>query len=66
MENKFHKGMADIEELKEIVRRLVEAGTHDLFLMTTADYPIDVIPFAVGSEIKKILPPTKCSRGQYR
>lgn len=57
MENKFHKGMADIEELKEIVRRLVEAGTHDLFLMTTADYPIDEF-LAVGSEIKKILPPT--------
>lgn len=53
--NEFHKTMADIEEIKESVRRLVEAGTHDLFLMTTADYPIDEY-LSIGSEVKKILP----------
>lgn len=55
MENTFKKTIADIEELKDTAKQLVEAGTHDLFLMTTADYPISEY-LAIGSEIKKILP----------
>lgn len=55
MGTKFQKTMADIEEIKETADRLIKAGTHDLFLMTTADYPTDEY-IAIGAEIKKILP----------
>lgn len=51
----FEKTMADIEDLKETCRQLVKAGTHDLFLMTTADYPVDQF-LKIGRAIKEILP----------
>lgn len=55
MEGQFRKTMADIEDLKETARQLVEAGTHDLFLMTTADYPVEEF-LRIGKAVKGILP----------
>lgn len=55
MNTKFHKTMDDIEDLKETARQLVDAGTHDLFLMTTADYPLSQF-LEIGREIRKVLP----------
>lgn len=55
MQGEFCKTMADIEDLKETARQLVEAGTHDLFLMTTADYPVDQF-LQIGRAIKAVLP----------
>lgn len=55
MEGEFRKTMDDIEEIKETVRQLVAAGTHDVFLMTTADYPIEEF-LKIGAAVKEILP----------
>jgi len=55
MSGNFRKTMADIEDLKETAKQLVEAGTHDLFLMTTANYPVSEY-LRIGIAIKKILP----------
>lgn len=55
MTGQFRKTMADIDDLKETARQLVEAGTHDLFLMTTANYPVSEY-LRIGAAIKEILP----------
>lgn len=55
MDEEYKKTMTDIEQLKETARQLVDGGTHDLFLMTTADYPVEEF-IQVGTEIKKVLP----------
>ncbi|MCB6993586.1 radical SAM protein [bacterium 210820-DFI.6.37] len=55
VEGEFRKTMEDIDDIKETVRKLVEAGTHDVFLMTTADYPVDEF-MRIGREVNKILP----------
>ena len=52
---RFQKTMQDIEDIKETVRQLVDAGTHDLFLMTTADYPMEEF-LAIGKAVREILP----------
>lgn len=54
MNGEFQKTMADIGELKETARQLVEAGTHDLFLMTTANYPVPEF-LRIGEAIRSIL-----------
>lgn len=53
--SEFRKTMEDIEEIKETAKQLVEAGTHDLFLMTTADYPVEEF-ISIGTEVRKMLP----------
>lgn len=55
MEGTFTKTMDDIEELLETARQLVAAGTHDLFLMTTANYSVQEY-LKIAGEVKKILP----------
>lgn len=55
MKGEFRRTMKDIEDLRQTVEDLVAAGTHDLFLMTTADYPIDEF-LKIGADIKSILP----------
>lgn len=56
MEGEFQKTMADIDDIRETVKQLVAAGTHDLFLMTTADYPVEEF-LRIGAAVKEILPP---------
>ena len=51
----FQKTMEDIGELKQMAKQLAEDGTDDLFLMTTADYPVDEF-LAIGNAIRQILP----------
>lgn len=51
----FQKTMEDIEDLKLMAGQLAEDGTDDLFLMTTADYPVDEF-LAIGHAIRQILP----------
>lgn len=55
MEGEFRKTMADIEELRKTARDVIEAGTHDLFLMTTADYPVDEF-IRIGRALREIMP----------
>lgn len=55
MEGEFQKTMEDIDDIRETVKQLVAAGTHDLFLMTTADYPIEEF-LKIGAAVKAILP----------
>lgn len=55
MGTQFRKTMADVEDLKETARQLAQAGAHDLFLMTTADYPVDEF-LSIGAEIRKVIP----------
>ncbi len=55
MEGEFEKTMENIGDIKETVQQLVEAGTHDIFLMTTADYPVEEF-LHIGKEVKAILP----------
>ena len=56
MDGEFRKTMADIEDLKKTARDVIEAGTHDLFLMTTADYPVDEF-IRIGQALREIMPP---------
>ena len=55
MEGEFQKTMEDIDDILETVRQLVKAGTHDVFLMTTADYPVEEF-LKIGAAVKGILP----------
>ena len=55
MDGEFRKTMADIEDLKKTARDVIEAGTHDLFLMTTADYPVDEF-LAIGKALRAEMP----------
>lgn len=55
MEEEFQKSMKDIDELKDMATGLVEAGTHDLFLMTTADYPLEEY-LEIGKTIRGCIP----------
>lgn len=55
MDGTFLKTMEDIEDILETVRQLIAAGTHDLFLMTTAHYDFDEF-LKIAGEVKKILP----------
>lgn len=55
MDGTFLKTMEDIEDILETVRQLITAGTHDLFLMTTAHYDFDEF-LKIAGEVKKILP----------
>lgn len=55
VDNEFELTMKDIDRLKRMVTRLVEEGTHDVFLMTTADYPLDEY-LQIGAAIRAILP----------
>ncbi len=55
VDNEFELTMKDIDSLKKMVCRLVEEGTHDVFLMTTADYPMDQY-LRIGAAIRAILP----------
>lgn len=51
----FQKSMKDIDQLKELATSLVRAGTHDIFLMTTADYPLEEY-LEIGKAIRGCLP----------
>lgn len=55
MDQEFQKTSADIDELKSTVDHLVKCGTHDIFLMTTADYPMDEF-LQIGKSIRACLP----------
>ena len=55
MEGEFQKTMEDIDDILETVRQLVKAGTHDVLLMTTADYPVEEF-LKIGAAVKGILP----------
>lgn len=55
MDGEFRKTMADIEDLKKTARDVIEAGTHDLFLMTTADYPVDEF-VKIGAALRAEMP----------
>ncbi|TWH48712.1 radical SAM protein [Sporomusa sp. KB1] len=54
MESKWRK---DYKTVSQEVDKLIEANIDDLFLMTTADYPIDDF-LAIAEKVKKKLPPT--------
>ena len=45
----------DIESILLEVKSLIKGGINDLFLMTTADYPIDEL-LSVAKQVKEILP----------
>ena len=51
----FRKDMSDIKDICETAKQLVESGTHDLFLMTTANYSVDEF-IKIGTEVSKVLP----------
>ena len=55
MDGEFRKTMADIEDIKKTARDVIEAGTHDLFLMTTADYPVDEF-VSIGKALRDEIP----------
>lgn len=55
MDGEFRKTMADIEDLKKTARDVIQAGTHDLFLMTTADYPVDEF-VKIGAALRAEMP----------
>lgn len=54
MESKWRK---DYNSVSQEVGRLIAANIDDLFLMTTADYPIDDF-LAMAEKVKQQLPPT--------
>lgn len=55
IDREFQKTMDDIEEIKDTVSKLVDAGTHDIFLMTTADYPMTQY-LEIGRVIRECIP----------
>ena len=55
VDNEFEITMKDIHKLKKTVHHLVNNGTHDIFLMSTADYPMSEF-LKIGKEIRKSIP----------
>ncbi len=55
MDTTFEKNSKNLKELQELVSELVNQGTHDIFLMTTADYPLEEY-LKIGQGIRSILP----------
>jgi len=51
-----NQGRKSVEEVAEGVRQLVADRVHDVFLMTTADYPVEKF-IEIGKAVRRYIPP---------